>query len=332
MPKILSYNDQSVTEAATIISRGGILAFPTETVYGLGANALDGQAVAKIFEAKERPNFNPLIVHFSDRSIVEHYVEMNETARQLASHFWPGALTLVLPLKPDTGISDLCTAGLKTLAVRVPAHRTAQALLKAAAVPIAAPSANLSGTISPTSPLHVIKSLGDRVSHILADGFADVGLESTILDVTGKTPVLLRPGSITIEQIETDLGIQIRKTPDDAIKNDETPSAPGQLSKHYAPSIPVRMNAVDVEEGEALLAFGSTRFMSLRGGGHVSLLSQDAARNLSEEGDLYEAASNLFKMLHDLDQDKFKAIAVMPIPQNGVGHAINDRLRRAAKK
>ena len=308
------------------------MAFPTETVYGLGANALDGQAVAKIFEAKERPNFNPLIVHFSDRSIVEHYVEMNETARQLASHFWPGALTLVLPLKPDTGISDLCTAGLKTLAVRVPAHRTAQALLKAAAVPIAAPSANLSGTISPTSPLHVIKSLGDRVSHILADGFADVGLESTILDVTGKTPVLLRPGSITIEQIETDLGIQIRKTPDDTIENDETPSAPGQLSKHYAPSIPVRMNAVDVEEGEALLAFGSTRFMSLRGGGHVSLLSQDAARNLSEEGDLYEAASNLFKMLHDLDQDNFKAIAVMPIPQNGVGHAINDRLRRAAKK
>jgi len=328
MTQILPYNDASIKIAAKAISDGDVVAFPTETVYGLGANALDDKAIAKIFEIKKRPQHNPLIVHFHDKNIVEHYAEMNDTARQLAAHFWPRPLTLVLPLRSDSGLSELCSAGLKTIAVRVPAHRTAQALLKMTGLPIAAPSANLSGTVSATSPVHVMKTLKGRVPYVLADGFADIGLESTIIDLSTETPCLLRYGSITQKQIEDDLGRKIDVF--DSAQHIKKPKSPGQLLKHYAPSIPVRLNAVDVEEGEALLAFGSTKFMGLRSGGHVSIMPSASKLNLSEEGDLYEAASNLFKMLHDLDIKDHSAIAVMPIPKMGLGLAINDRLERAA--
>ncbi len=321
-------NDETIKEAAGIIKRGGLVAFPTETVYGLGANALDGVAVARIFEAKGRPQFNPLIVHVADAEQAREIADFNDAAELAAHHFWPGPLTLILPRKKDCRVSELVSAGLDTIAVRVPAHKVALKLIKEAGVPIAAPSANMSGTISATTPAHVLDSLEDRVNMILAAGPSAVGLESTVLDLSGEAPVILRPGAVTAEEFSRVLECDVSIEGGDADK----PKSPGLLLKHYAPSIPLRLNAIDLERGEALLAFGSDRFMGIKGGGAAKDLPDSMRRNLSEEGDLHQAAANLFAMLRALDRPEHKGIAVMAVPENGIGAAINDRLRRAAQK
>ncbi len=318
--------EKTIREAAALIKEGGLVVFPTETVYGLGANALDGQAVARIFEAKGRPQFNPLIIHVCDEAAAAELVVMNEQARLVSSRFWPGPLTMILPRRDDCPVSDLCSAGLPTLAVRVPAHPVACALLKAAGMPVAAPSANKSGTLSATTPVDVSGTLGDAVDMILAAGSCPVGLESTVLDLSGGVPLVLRPGAVTAAEISAVLGEEVSYDRGDH----EKPKSPGQLLRHYAPSIPLRLNAIDLEPGEALLAFGSDRFMGIKGGGSAKDLPESARENLSESGDLNEAAANLFAMLHALDQSDHKAIAVMNIPDQGLGIAINDRLSRAA--
>ena len=324
---IKTANTESIREAARILKEGGLVALPTETVYGLGANALDGKACAKIFAAKGRPSFNPLIVHVPDTAEAERYAILDDRAKTIAAAFWPGPLTMILPRRPDCAISELCSAGLPTLALRVPAHKTAQALLKAAGVPIAAPSANKSGSVSPTTPLIVAESLGGAVDMILADGPCAVGLESTVIDLSAERPVILRPGAVTAEQISDCLGAPVGYD----TGTHERPRSPGQMLRHYAPKRPVRLRAVDLEKGEALLAFGSVKFMGVRGGGAAKDLPGSAFRNLSESGDLHEAAANLFRMLNDLDRPEHAGIAVMDIPETGIGVAINDRLRRAAE-
>jgi len=326
MTQIRAADHEGIGVAAALIRGGEVVAFPTETVYGLGANALDGAAVARIFEAKGRPRFNPLIVHVPDAADVQTYAVMNDRAREVAAAFWPGPLTLILPRRKDCPISDLATAGLQTLAIRVPAHPVARTLLLASGVPIAAPSANASGEPSPTTPLHVAQSLGGRIPLILAGGACAVGLESTVLDLSGDTPLILRPGAVTGEDLFPLLG----PVGVDAGEG-ERPRSPGQLLRHYAPSIPLRLNAIDLEPGEALLAFSSTRFMGIRGGGAASSLPEPMIRNLSEDGDLHEAAANLFAHLRALDHPPNTRIAVMNIPDKGLGIAINDRLNRAAR-
>lgn len=326
-PQILAVNDDTIQSAANLLKAGGLVAFPTETVYGLGANALSGSAVAKIFEAKGRPSFNPLISHVLSAEDAEQYGIMNEHARKLAHNFWPGPLTMILPKRAACEIADLVTAGLPTVAIRVPAHKIARQLLKACGFPVAAPSANASGQVSPTAPAHVVDSLGDKVDMVLAAGSSSVGLESTVLDVSGDVPVILRPGSITAEDISHVLGFDVEYD----LGDHDKPKSPGQLLKHYAPRIPVRLNAIDLNKGEALLAFGSIRFMGVKGGGAAKDLADGSVLNLSDEGDLYEAASNLFAMLRALDKPEHTGIAVMNIPDIGVGVAINDRLRRAAR-
>ncbi len=317
---------ESIAEAADIIKAGGIVAFPTETVYGLGANALDGKAVAAIFAAKNRPAINPIIVHVANREEAEKYVECDARAKGLMASFWPGPLTIILPKKKDGGIADLVSAGLATIAIRMPSHPVALALLERSGVPIAAPSANASGEPSATTPRHVHDSLGGRIPFILAGGACTVGVESTVLDLSGDVPVIVRPGAVTAEDLKNYLG-----TVDYDFGNHDKPKSPGQLLKHYAPSIPVRLNAVDVESNEALLAFGSVKFMAQRSGGFAKDLPENKFRNLSDRGDLNEAAANLFTMLRDLDRAGNKGIAVMNIPNKGLGVAINDRLKRAAQ-
>ncbi len=319
-------SDDAIGDAAQRLNSGELVCFPTETVYGLGANALDGVAVAKIFCAKNRPSFNPLIVHVADKKEAEKYVMMDDRARAVAAQFWPGPLTLVLPKKHDAGISDLVTAGLDTLAIRVPAHPVAQKLLKSCHIPVAAPSANASGEPSATTPQHVIESLGERVPFILAGGACAVGLESTVLDLTHPQPYILRHGIITAEELETLIGPVHFDTGEQG-----APRSPGQLIKHYAPSIPVRMNAVDLNPGEALLSFGAIQFMGIRGGGAAKDLPDNQKYSLSDTGDLYEAAAHLFAGLRALDKPHYAGIAVMNIPDKGVGVAINDRLKRAAQ-
>ena len=319
----------TIAEAAQLIRDGQLVVLPTETVYGLGANALDGQAVARIFEAKNRPSFNPLIVHVADVESAQEIAVFDDRARAVADAFWPGPLTMILPRQGGVGVSDLVSAGLPTIALRIPSHKIARALIKEAGVPIAAPSANASGEPSATTPRHVADSLGDRTPFILAAGACDVGLESTVLDLSEDTPQILRPGAVTAEDFEPFLGtVAYDLGHKDATK--EQVKSPGQILKHYAPSIPVRLNAVDVKRGEALLAFGSIKFMGVEGGGHAADLPEDSLRNLSEEGDLTEAAANLFSMLRDLDNGQNEGIAVMNIPDEGVGLAMNDRLSRAA--
>ena len=300
---------------------------PTETVYGLAGNALDGAAVAKIYEAKGRPAFNPLIVHVASAKAAAEIAVMSEQARAVAAAFWPGPLTIVLPREDNSGISDLATAGLDTVAVRVPGHKGARALLAAAGVPVVAPSANKSGSLSPTTPSHVADNLGDSVDMILADGACSVGLESTVLDLSGADVCILRPGAVTQEDLSRVLDMDVPY----ASENDVNPKSPGMLLKHYAPDCAVRMNAIDLAAGEALLAFGSMKFMGIKGGGAAKKLPETQMRNLSENGDLHEAAANLFAMLKALDRAQHKTIAVMSIPETGLGVAINDRLRRAAQ-
>jgi len=330
-------NPSTITEAANILKNGGLVGLPTETVYGLAANALDDSAVAKIFAAKGRPSFNPLIIHVPDVRAAEELVHMNEAAYRVAQAFWPGPLTLILPRKTGCGVSELASAGLETLAVRVPAHPVALAVLKAAGVPLAAPSANLSGSLSPTTPAHVAESLGSTVDLILAAGACAVGLESTVLDLSGSAPVILRAGAVTAEDLEAILGVPVSYETSESPAPKSPIKSPGLLLKHYAPNTPLRLNAVDVKEGEALLAFGSPKFMGLvkpdgQGGFAARDLPETHFRNLSEDGDLHEAAANLFAMLKMLDNAGARGIAVMPIPHYGLGIAINDRLKRGAEK
>jgi len=302
-------------KAAECIRAGQLVAFPTETVYGLGADATNAEAVAAIYAAKDRPSFNPLIIHVTSLEAAEQIVVFDDRARTLADANWPGALTLVLPRRKDCPVALLAGGGLDTLAVRVPAHALAQRFLEAAGVPIAAPSANRSGSVSSTTADHVRASLGGAVDMVLDDGPCQIGLESTIVDLTGDTPTLLRAGGVTIELLERQIGeIQV------ATDNDTAPKAPGMLSRHYATSIPLRMDALELREGEALLAFGGR-----------TLGPAPAVCNLSRGGDVKEAAANLFNMMRQLDKPEFTGIAVMEIPETGLGRAINDRLRRASQ-
>jgi L-threonylcarbamoyladenylate synthase len=312
---VLPATEEAVSQAARALVRGEIVAFPTETVYGLGANARDAHAVTKVFAAKDRPRFNPLIVHVPDIAAAETYAAFDDTARKLAEAFWPGPLSLVLPKRPASGIADLVTAGLDTIALRVPNHAIAQALLKATQLPIAAPSANRSGRISPTTAEHVAAELGDLPAMILDGGPCARGLESTVVRVTGETPVLLRPGAVPRQEIEALLGHPIEVADGDA-----PIASPGQLERHYAPNTPLRLDATEVEPDEALLAFGPEEPQ-----GALTTI------NLSAAADLAEAATKLFAGLRMLDQSGASRIAVMSIPDQGLGEAINDRLRRAAK-
>lgn len=325
---IKTANANAIAEAAEILQNGGLVAMPTETVYGLAANALDGEAVARIFSAKGRPAFNPLIIHVPDLQAAQNLVEFNALALEAANAFWPGPLTLILQRRAGCGVSELAGAGLPTLAVRVPGHPVAQELLRAAGVPLAAPSANKSGSLSPTTPAHVTESLGSAVDLILAAGPCKVGLESTVLDLSGDEPLILRPGAITAEDLSEAMGIPVRHAQGDA----DAPKSPGLTLRHYAPDTKMRLRAIDLEPGEALLAFGPTRFMGIEGGGAAKDLPDHMRRNLSESGDLHEAAANLFAMLKDLDKAGATRIAVMPVPEIGLGIAINDRLNRAAQK
>lgn len=319
MTRIVAPTPASIQDAGRIIREGGLVGLPTETVYGLAANALDGKAVAAIYAAKGRPAFNPLIIHVATMQDAEQLAVFNDDARMLATALWPGPLTMILPRRENCPVSELATAGLPTIALRIPGLAVARDIIAAADVPVAAPSANASGTLSPTTAQHVSDSLGDAVQLIIAAGASSVGLESTVLDLSGDVPVILRPGAITPDDIARVL--DIIPAIDDG--NHDAPKSPGQLLKHYAPNTPIRLNADRLEDGEALLAFGPT----LLG----RALPVQAKKNLSEGGDLHEAAANLFGYLHALDKGGFKSIAVMGIPDTGLGIAINDRLKRAAE-
>lgn len=324
---IKAVTPETLAEAAEILQAGNVVAFPTETVYGLGGDATNPVSVSKIFEVKKRPEINPLISHFNSLDHVLEYVDLNDEALKLADAFWPGPMTLIIKRRDNCRISDVTTAGLATVAVRIPAHKIAQALIKKCGVPLAAPSANASGEVSPTTPQHVFQSLRESVPLILADGATTVGLESTVIDMSGDKAVILRPGAVTAEQVANVLGYDV--VIDDGTTTDK-PKSPGQLLRHYAPDTQLRLRAVDVGRDEALLAFGSIKFMGIRGGGKISDLPENRVLNLSEKADLYEAAGNLFSYLRKLDQTDAKCIAAMDIPMQGIGIAINDRLKRAA--
>jgi L-threonylcarbamoyladenylate synthase len=303
-----------IAEAAAILQRGGLVAFPTETVYGLGANALNGRAIGSLFAAKGRPRINPLIVHVEGAVQAAKLGHLTGLARELAERFWPGPLTLVVPRQADCPASLLVSAGLDTIALRVPIHPVAIALLAEAGVPIAAPSANFSGRLSATSAIHVLEELATKIDLVLDGGSAPLGLESTVVGFEDERPVLLRSGAITRERIQAVTGPLKAQT-------DVTVRSPGQMASHYAPRAQIRMNAISVREDEALLAFGAPS--AIAEGARLVL-------NLSSMGDLQEAASNLYSMLRTLDGFGSRSIAVMPIPETGLGEAINDRLRRAA--
>jgi L-threonylcarbamoyladenylate synthase len=313
---IIPAGEQAIRRAAGLLREGALVAFPTETVYGLGGDATNDRAVAAIFAAKGRPRFNPLIVHVPGLAEAENLAVFDDRGRRLARRFWPGALTLVLPRRPEAGVSLLASAGLDTVALRVPSHPVAQALLREAGCPVAAPSANRSGRVSPTTAAHVLAEFAGAAGPalILDGGACPIGIESTVLDLTGARPVLLRPGGITLEELAAMLG-----TVEIDAADAEAPRSPGRLPSHYAPELPVRLNAASARPGEALLAFGPEAPP-----GFAAVLF------LSRTGDLAEAAANLFAMLRALDRPEFSGIAVMPIPERGLGRAINDRLRRAA--
>jgi L-threonylcarbamoyladenylate synthase len=310
MTRTLAPDADGIAKAAQLLATGALVAFPTETVYGLGGDARSDRAVAEIFAAKGRPSFNPLIVHLPDLAAVEAIAVLGPKARTLALAFWPGPLTLVLPLRDGAGLSPLVSAGLPTVAVRVPAHPLAQALLRAFGGPVAAPSANPSGRVSPTRAEHVLHGLSGRIAAVLDGGPCAVGLESTIV-LADPAPILLRPGGVPVEMLEAALGERLAIGGDGA-----RPTAPGQLASHYAPLAGVRLEVTKALPGEVLVGFGGVQ-------GHLSL---------SETGDLVEAAARLFQTLRDADvlAGQEGRIAFAPIPETGLGRAINDRLRRAA--
>jgi L-threonylcarbamoyladenylate synthase len=310
--RLVAADERGILEAASLLRDGKLVAFPTETVYGLGADALDETAVGAIFAVKERPRFNPLIVHVPDREEARELVTFNPLASALAEAFWPGALTLVLRRREPSPVAYLASAGLKTVAVRSPANKIARTLIDAAGVPIAAPSANRSGRISPTTAADVAEELQGRIDLILDGGRCELGLESTVVGFDEGQPILLRPGAIPREELEKILG-PLQGSRKGLIQ------APGMSASHYAPRARLRLGASSVEPGEALLAFGPRVPLGAR-----------MVRNLSPAGDVREAAANLFIMLRSLDKSGASAIAVMPIPETGLGEAINDRLARAA--
>jgi len=313
--RIVPANEAWIAEAGQMIRAGALVAFPTETVYGLGADATNGEAVARVFAAKGRPSFNPLIVHVSGIEQAVIIGSFSATARRLTEAFWPGPLTLVVPRHETAEVSDLVSAGLPTVAIRAPDHPIARELLKAANRPIAAPSANRSGHVSATRAEHVATDLGDSATLILNGGPTAHGLESTVLSLVGDTPVLLRPGAISIDTIEHVIGEKI----DRATETGEHLTSPGQLRSHYAPRSRLRLNAVAWQPEDAVLAFGN-----------VTQHPSRATINLSPSGDLIEAAANLFAALRALDESGAETIAATPIPREGLGEAINDRLERAA--
>ena len=316
---IRPYSEGALSQAAAKLRAGELVAFPTETVYGLGADATNAVAVAGIYAAKKRPSFNPLISHFPDRDAAAKHAVFDERADKLAEAFWPGALTLVLPRQKDSTVCELVTAGLPSIAVRVPAHPMARELLRSVVPPVAAPSANRSGRISPTTAGHVAHSLGDAIGMILDGGPCGVGLESTVIDLTTDRVVMLRPGGITMDQVAEILGTDVVMAETD----DTAPKSPGMLTSHYAPGLPVRLDATAPDTAkygnEVLLAFGDCVTKGF-----------DAVLWLSKSGDDREAAANLFAKLHEADQKRFDGIAIAPIPQSGLGLAINDRMKRAA--
>lgn len=305
---IKAFSPEVLEQACHLLAAGDVVAIPTETVYGLAADATNDQAVAKIYAVKQRPEFNPLIIHCHSAQQAKQYVDFDERAEKLADRFWPGPVTFVLKRNQDSEISLLASSGLDTLAVRIPAHPMAQALIKAYSKPLAAPSANLSQTISPTSALDVQASLGTKVPLIIDGGNTQVGVESTIIDLSDNIPVILRPGGLSIERIQDVIGSVILGGHGGVIK------APGMMDRHYAPSVKVRLNVAAPLPGEKYLGFGQ--------------MACDL--NLSESANLEEAAANLFRMIRELDHPDVLAIAVAPIPNHGLGLAINDRLRRAA--
>lgn len=313
---------EEVATAAALLRAGDLVAFPTETVYGLGADARNGRAVAAVFEAKGRPHFNPLICHFPKAEAAFAEVLPDERARSLAARLWPGPLTLVLPRRPECRIDLLAGAGLDTVAVRVPGHPLALALLRDAGMPVVGPSANRSGQVSPTTAQHVLDGLGGRIAAVLDGGPCEVGVESTVLDLAAGGAALLRPGGVPVEAIEAVIGKVARPVPLAAAEATRTLRSPGMLLSHYAPALPVRLGATAVTREEALLAFGPP----LPGAG--------AVWQLSAERDLREAAARLFAGLRWLDAEGQRRglvrIAVMPVPGEGLGAAINDRLERAA--
>ena len=315
MKHIFSADSNSITRAAQIIQKGGLVAFPTETVYGLGASAYNSTAVAHIFEAKNRPTFNPLISHIAHTDFLNGYAEIDDRVLALAKRFWPGPLTFVLKRKDMSPALDLACAGLPTVTVRMPNHPVALSLIESSGVPIVAPSANRSQSISPTTAQHVWNSLGERVDMILDGGPCAVGVESTIIDLTGQNVVMLRPGGLAKEDIEAFLNEPVLMS----AGNPDLPSSPGQMLKHYAPAHPLRINVTDPTDDEFFIGFGS--------------VGENATLNLSPSGDLCEAASHLFDYLHQADeQTEFAKIAMAPIPNIGLGLAINDRIRRASYK
>lgn len=314
--RVAQPSHETIADAARLLREGSLVAFPTETVYGLGADATQGRAVAAIYDAKGRPRFNPLIAHVADLAAVEAIAELGAASRLLAEAFWPGPLTLVLAHRAGSPITSLVTAGLDTVAVRIPSHPVARELLAAVGRPVAAPSANRSGHVSATAAAHVVTDLGASVSLIIDAGPAPHGVESTILDASGPEPLLLRPGAVTSEALAEVLGGPPRAA---RPPSPSQPTAPGQLESHYAPGLPVRLEAASPREGEAFLAFGP-----------YAPAYDGPLLNLSPRGDLAEAAANLFSALRRLDHSGAARLAVMPIPEHGLGAAINDRLRRAA--
>jgi L-threonylcarbamoyladenylate synthase len=319
--QILPTGVAAVAAAARSLAAGGLVAFPTETVYGLGADATNPAAIARLYQAKGRPAFNPLIAHVGELSAARQIARFDATALALAEAFWPGPLTLVLPKTPDCAVADLATAGLDTVAIRIPAHPVARDILRVFGGPVVAPSANLSGHVSPTTAAHVQSDLAGRIDLIVDGGAVAVGVESTIVGCFLE-PMLLRPGGVPRADIERLLGRALVQPPEDADSDNGQPLAPGMLASHYAPRTKVRLDAVALQPGEALLAFGL--------GAISGIDAASTVMNLSERGDLAEAAANLFGYLRTLDTKGAHTIAVMPIPHDGLGEAINDRLRRAA--
>ena len=313
--QLVKVSEAAIKAAAARLGAGGLVAFPTETVYGLGADATSGEAVARLYAVKGRPRFNPLIVHVPDLASARRVGVLDGRAEAVAARFWPGPLTLVLAKAPVCQVADLATAGLETVGVRVPAHAVAQALLRAAARPIVAPSANKSGQVSPTRAEHVAGDFAADDVLILDGGATAHGLESTVLDLSAAAPRLLRPGAVTAAALATVLGVEPVRVAEGGVQ----PASPGMLASHYAPHAPVRLDATAFRPGEAVLAFGN-----------VVPPHDGPICNLSASGDLVEAAANLFAMLRELDRPGVAAIAVMPIADQGLGEAINDRLRRAA--
>ena len=319
--QILTAGEAAVAAAARILAEGGLVAFPTETVYGLGADAANSAAVAHIDKAKGRPAFNPLIAHVGDIAAARRIARFDAPAMALAEAFWPGPLTLVLPKVQGCTVADLATAGLETIAIRIPAHPVAREILRVFGGAVVAPSANLSGHVSPTTAAHVQSDLSGRIDLIVDGGAVAVGVESTIVGCF-QQQMLLRPGGLPRAEIERVLGRALLQPPADADSDSGQPLAPGMLASHYAPRAKVRLHAISLEPGEALLAFGL--------GAISGIDAASAVMNLSPRGDLDEAAANLFGYLRALDSKGAHTIAVMPIPDDGLGEAINDRLRRAA--